>query len=807
MRTPSRLAPSIAMTLLLAACGDDDDGRRSSEGGGGAAPATTATTTSSTASSGGGEGGAPGAGGGGAGGAGGGTTSPACGDGLALQDLDDGAWDARFTIAGFTGHDGFAPAVHDLAVDVDGSVVAAGRFQWLDGAPIPPLMRHRDGVWEPARATWEIAPPLDGFSAVALGADGALALATNDSFGERDGSIWIDDGDGLRAIGDFTGQVRSLAWWGGELWVAGLFAIGDDTPIEGLAVWDGAVWSTPPGGPLVPREDGGAAFEILAEDDGLVVAGAFAGVGGVPAVNVASFDGGAWTALDFDDAMVVYALARTASGVLHAGGAYGAFDAPSGVARWTGAAWETVGGGLGQYATRGVVTDLAVDGEVVDATGCFSTAGGLMGDAGAVPSRGVARWDGAAWTSLDDGEGGAVAPWFQPFVCGDEGLTAVWDVPHQRLARDGERLFAGGFFAGVDGVLSQSIAVHDGEAWTAQGGDDGLGVGGSLDRVVAAGEGCVVWGLGVFTHLAGEPTGARVARWDGDGWTALPDPLPRDAFCPAIAAADDGTARVGCMVFPLEGDAEGVVLAPDGDTMAPLDLDLPGPVTALAIDGGTLWIAGTGPTSWLARVADGETTLVADDLDAPINALDVAGDDDVLVAGAFTTIGGVDASRIARWDGASWTALGDGLPGQVLALARDGATAYASSYDEGAGAFLLGAFDLEDEGAAWRELAGPETGVTPQEFFSLDAIRPVDGGLVVAGTIELDDGSGRGALLFDGATFRPLGGGVRAMGVQGLALTPDAVWVGGTIAEVGADAGKIPSIGVARWITASSVAP
>jgi len=45
------------------------------------------------------------------------------------------------------------------------------------------------------------------------------------------------------------------------------------------------------------------------------------------------------------------------------------------------------------------------------------------------------------------------------------------------------------------------------------------------------------------------------------------------------------------------------------------------------------------------------------------------------------------------------------------------------------------------------------------------------------------------------------------MGVQGLALTPDAVWVKSTIAEVGADEAKIPSIGVARWITASSAAP
>lgn len=41
---------------------------------------------------------------------------------------------------------------------------------------------------------------------------------------------------------------------------------------------------------------------------------------------------------------------------------------------------------------------------------------------------------------------------------------------------------------------------------------------------------------------------------------------------------------------------------------------------------------------------------------------------DIVAGGDFTTAGGVPASRIARWDGASWSALGTGMNDSVYAL-------------------------------------------------------------------------------------------------------------------------------------------
>ena len=58
--------------------------------------------------------------------------------------------------------------------------------------------------------------------------------------------------------------------------------------------------------------------------------------------------------------------------------------------------------------------------------------------------------------------------------------------------------------------------------------------------------------------------------------------------------------------------------------------------------------------------------------DAPLGASG-ADADALIAAGSFTVAGGTTpASRVARWDGRRWTALGEGLNGEVFALARLG---------------------------------------------------------------------------------------------------------------------------------------
>jgi hypothetical protein len=699
-----------------------------------------------------------------------------CGDDVAVADLATGIWDPRFTIAGFSGHDGIAPTVHDFAIDADGALVATGRFQWIGSDRVEPLVRWTGAAWEPARETWELPAPLDGFSAIAIDPlSGGLALATNDSFGERDGEIWIDDGTGLRTVGAFAGQVRTLAWFDGDLWAAGLFELDG---VGGLAVWDGAAWSAPPGGGI----GDGAAFELLVDGGTLVVGGMFETIGGIDARSIAGFDGATWTDLGLPETRIVYALARDADGLLYAGGALGfqGGGQTGGLVRRDGDTWTLVGGGLAIGAWGGVVTDLVAQDGAIVATGCFDTAG-------AVAARSVARWDGADWSALDDDTQGVLAPWFQPAVCGDEGPTAIWDVAHQRVAAVDGRVVLGGSFPGAGGVLSQAVIAYEDGAWQAQG-QSGLGIGGALERVAVGGASCEAYGIGMQTHAAGERVDARLLHFTGDGWRAIGDELPADAWCPALDVSAGGDVVVGCTVFSGDG-AEGRLLRADGDALVAIDAEL-GPVHSIQFDGDALWIAGGAETGYLARL-DGDTvTVVEDGFDGVVTRVAPVGDD-VVVGGSFLHVDDVAATRVARWDGSVWHGLGDGVPGQVVALARDGDRVYLSTYDEGAGAYLLGLWD----GAAWQELASPAANLTPQTYFTFDRIVPISDALVLVGTAELDDRSGRGALVLQDGRFTALAGGVRAMFVSGVAIADDAVWFAGAIAEVG-DA--TPSVGVAR---------
>ncbi|MCB9590783.1 MAG: hypothetical protein H6718_35575 [Polyangiaceae bacterium] len=797
-----RTASVCALMLLLTGCGSDDEPNRSLGETGGAggvsgSGGTAGVGGSMAGSAGGGSGGTAGVAGsagtaGSAGSAGtGGTAGVSSCATVDAATLDQGTWDGRFTISGFGHKYGNAPVVYDMAQDVDGSWVVAGAFDSFGGTSVPPLMRWDGSAWAPARTTWELPAPEDGFSAVAIAGDGALALATNDSFGERDGEVWIDTGSGLASIGSFKGQVRRLAWNNGVLWVAGNFEMAGTPKVEHLALWDGLSWSEPPGGAA-----DGPVYDVTVGNGEVLVAGAFVNVGGVTAQKAAGYDGTQWKAYDFPSAFLVYALRRTAGGELYAGGALGDLGEAGGLAHWDGSAWQTVGGGLAQYATRGVVSDFVAHDGVIDVVGCFNTAGGMQGDAGSVPTRSAARWDGSAWQELNPG-GSSVSPWFNQVVCGDEGPSAVWDMGQQRIVQTASGSLLGGSFPGMGGVLSQSIIARDAAGWQPVGSGD-LGIGGSVDQMATGGDACgEVYGLGTFSHVSGAPAVGRVIHYTPNGWENLADTIPSDAYCPGLAVSSTGQLAVGCMVFPLVGDAEGKVFTNDSGTLVSaignIVLD---PLMALAYaPDDTLWISGMGLTGSVSTWDGTSLNTLDGEFDGPVSEFAFADNGDVIVAGAFTHIGSLEANRVARYHEGAWSALGDGMPGQVLALAVSGDTVYASCYDEGNGAYLLGAFD----GSTWQELATSGSNLTPDPAFSFNDIRPVPGGgILLAGSADLDDKSGFGLLYYKDGQFRAVGGGLGAISVNTVSLGNQSLWIGGTIYAGGSVTSSVPSVGLAH---------
>jgi hypothetical protein len=72
-----------------------------------------------------------------------------------------------------------------------------------------------------------------------------------------------------------------------------------------------------------------------------------------------------------------------------------------------------------------------------------------------------------------------------------------------------------------------------------------------------------------------------------------------------------------------------------------------------------------------------------------LTAFDDGGGPALYAGGSFTTAGGLAASRIAKWDGSSWAALGSGMNGDVEALA---------AFDDGGGPALHAGGDFTTAG-------------------------------------------------------------------------------------------------------------
>jgi len=207
--------------------------------------------------------------------------------------------------------------------------------------------------------------------------------------------------------------------------------------------------------------------------------------GGVQVIHIARWDGAAWSALAGGMGGWVSALAVGADGSLYAAGEF--LETMSGVvvnhiARWDGSVWHPLGSGTDRYW----VYELAVgpDGSLY-AGGDFTMAGG-------VAASGIARWDGTMWRPLGSGVGAALNPYVQALAFGPDGA-----------------LYAGGNFTTAGGTPANFIARWNGAEWRSLGGgmNDHVGV------LAFVPDGSLYAG-GAFT-LAGGKSSSHIAKWIG----------------------------------------------------------------------------------------------------------------------------------------------------------------------------------------------------------------------------------------------------------------------------------------------------
>jgi hypothetical protein len=257
------------------------------------------------------------------------------------------------------------------------------------------------------------------------------------------------------------------------------------------------------------------------------------------------------------------------------------------------------------------------------------------------------------------------------------------------------KLYLGGSFTSVSGVPAQRVAAWDGATWSAVGAglvsgaagalasfdDDGPGPG--RPRLVAAGS---------FTRAGGDPADG-LAAWDGQSWSE---------FGGGITGPGSGRGPlVDALAAFREDGEEFLLLAGDatvaGRSASPIVvwrdarwegcLDGPGgPVLTLALfnegQGRRLFAAGRfefcGDTvvNNIARWDGSAWTAVGGGIEpttanpSPIILATAVHNDGagwaLYVGGSFRAAGGVPVSNVARWTGAAWESVGDGVAGGAV---------------------------------------------------------------------------------------------------------------------------------------------
>jgi hypothetical protein len=162
---------------------------------------------------------------------------------------------------------------------------------------------------------------------------------------------------------------------------------------------------------------------------------------------------------------------------------------------------------------------------------------------------------------------------------------------------------------------------------------------------------------------------------------------------------------------------------------------------------------------------------------------------DIYIGGQFTTAGGVPASYIARWNGSSWSALGSGTNGFVYAIAVSGSDVYVGGQFSTAGG--VPARNIAKwNGSSWSALG---TGTGPDG--PVNAIAVSGSNLYVGGHfVHINGITFNYVARWDGSTWHALGTGLGhaayAVVVNGL-----DVYVGGRFTTAGA----VAASRVAGW--------
>ncbi len=453
------------------------------------------------------------------------------------------------------------------------------------------------------------------------------------------GTTWRSLGTGMTDNGGDPATIRALAVFNGELYATGTFDTAGGLPAQNIAKWNGTQWSALTSG--IDSTTGGYALQVFGSE--LFVGGAFNNAGGIPSARAARWNGTQWSAAPIGTSGLVSALGIH-SGQLYAGGTFQFSGNNRGFARWNGTAFvaeatDLDSGGINAFAT--------FDNDLV-AAGSFLAVNGLDVNR-------ISRYAG-------------VLPW-RTFGSGfNSPVRAI-------VSRPGELIIAGSFTT-IDAKPIRHVVRWDGAAWSE------VGAGGinsnntSGVRTLIDFQGSLYAG-GAFQNTANSSIPSMFARFDGTNWvkvgTAFNAGSGRDVN--ATAVYNNQLVLAGSFSNLLGDSDMDNIAAWNGTAYSPIGTGLGGEVFALAVHNGELYAGGritsAGGNTAIINIAkwNGTSwTAVGQGLSNYVFALFVW-NGSLYAAGQFNDSGGTPMRGIARWNGAAWSAVGGSL--------NAGGTAYA----------------------------------------------------------------------------------------------------------------------------------
>jgi hypothetical protein len=244
------------------------------------------------------------------------------------------------------------------------------------------------------------------------------------------------------------------------------------------------------------------------------------------------------------------------------------------------------------------------------------------------------------------------------------------------------RVYVGGDFDLIDGIPNTlNVAVYDplADTWAALGaGLENATANGSVRALVFGPDGTLYAG-GDFVDAGADVDADYIAQWNGAAWSAVGGAGARNAMVRAIVFDADGNLIIGGDFTNWFGDVDMDYVAKwDGAAWTELYHDeLDGLVRALALaPNGDVYIGGdftkmdaiNNSANYICRY-DGtafirlgnDDTATGNGTNGSVYAIAIDRSGQVFLAGAFTSAMNETVTRIAKWNGTAFEALGNGL--------------------------------------------------------------------------------------------------------------------------------------------------